>query len=481
MSGASSELPAAEMPFEGQGGSDTNERTKGRQALKWGLVALCIALPLGWYAWSTLKSPSVSAADDAAHVKATALIARGDPNDPRAQNEDLASQVRQLQGELTRTQAENVNLTGQVNTVTQQRDADRADAQRTIDALDRARAASNAAPVVASAPGLAIQGVPGGAASPSQGSAAPPLSSPSGPNPFAAVGSGAAADPTGRGAAPPPRRAMQVVRASTSGPAPTPAGPTLQTTATPTAATGAAAPAPGAAPAGANPGYFSGQLTTYDSGRYVPPNAYAPARVLVGVDAATGTSFSSDPKPVLLRITGPATHVGERGAYQTTRLEGCVVNGAAYGELASEKVYIKLQRITCPAGPGKFSVATVEGYVTSKGKAGVRGPVISREGSLTSRALVAGALNGLGQGLSQNLNSSVGGVNTTPDSIGGLLGTQRLSGEEIAQGAIGSGVSGAASMLAEYYIKRAEQYQPVIEMPTGVEVEIVFLSGFQIQ
>ena len=42
-------------------------------------------------------------------------------------------------------------------------------------------------------------------------------------------------------------------------------------------------------------------------------------------------------------------------------------------------------------------------------------------------------------------------------------------------------MANAASTLADYYIKRAEQYQPVIEMPTGIEVEIVFLSGFQIR
>ena len=72
------------------------------------------------------------------------------------------------------------------------------------------------------------------------------------------------------------------------------------------------------------------------------------------------------------------------------------------------------------------------------------------------------------------------GVNAVPGA-GGLLGSEKLSGSELAQGAVGGGVSNAASMLAEYYIRRAEQYQPVIEMPTGIAVEIVFLSGFQVR
>jgi conjugal transfer pilus assembly protein TraB len=212
----------------------------------------------------------------------------------------------------------------------------------------------------------------------------------------------------------------------------------------------------------------------------VPPNAYVQAKVLVGVDAATGTSFSQDPKPVLFRITGPATHVGLNGRLQTTDLTGCLINGAAYGELPSEKVYIKLQKITCPAGEGRFSVATVEGYVTSKGKAGVRGPVISREGQFTSRAMLAGILNGLGQGLSKNVQASQAGV-TTSITGAGALSAQALTPGQIATGSVGTGVSQAASMLADYYIKRAEQYQPVIEMPTGIQVELVFLTGFQIK
>ena len=236
----------------------------------------------------------------------------------------------------------------------------------------------------------------------------------------------------------------------------------------------------GQKPKSATSPYFSSKLEVFESAKYVPPNSYAMARVLVGADAATGTSYSADPKPVLLRILSQARHVETDGRIQTTDITGCLVNGAAYGELASEKVYIKLQRISCPIGQNRFAVATVEGYVSSHGKAGVRGQVISREGSLTARALVAGTLNGLGQAMSRNVNSAIGGLNSTVSS-GGALGAKELSPGEIASASVGTGVSSAASMLADYYIKRAEQYSPVIEMPTGISVEIVFLTGFEVK
>jgi|TARA_R110002049_G_scaffold308941_1_gene515066 conjugal transfer pilus assembly protein TraB len=211
-----------------------------------------------------------------------------------------------------------------------------------------------------------------------------------------------------------------------------------------------------------------------DPQRYVPPNSYAPARVLVGVDAATGTSFGSDPKPVMFRITGAAVSVLQDGDYVETDLEGCLVNGAAYAELSSEKVYVRLQRMTCPLndGSGRVSEAEVEGYIAHAGKAGVRGRVISREGDLTERAMIAGTLQGLGQSFSR-----VGTATGAIGNVAAVTGGQGPTSEEIAISSIGGGIEGAASTLSQYYIERAEQYQPVVEMPTGIDVEIVFLSG----
>ena len=43
------------------------------------------------------------------------------------------------------------------------------------------------------------------------------------------------------------------------------------------------------------------------------------------------------------------------------------------------------------------------------------------------------------------------------------------------------GAADAADTVSKYLIERAEQYQPVVEMPTGIDVEIVFLEGVFIQ
>ena len=445
-----SDLPEAESAFDVV---DVNARTARRQYLKWMLMAGALASVGGVFIWRELASPSAEAAakDDPARIVATMDTASGGRMTPEATAAEANERARALEQELLRAREDNVALKAETESLRTSQASDRADAMTTIEALEKAAVRADAPP-----PGPAVA-----AATPS---AAPGF----GANPFAPVAAGE------REVEARPRRTMAVIR--------TPAaakGVPLASGDAPAEGSSGGAAAGGKAGAAGQPGFMSGALQTFETGRFVPPNAYVKARVLVGVDAAAAVNVSSDPKPVLFRLLGPAIGVGTSGKFQTTDLTGCTVNGAAYGELSSEKVYIKLQRISCPAGERRFSVATVEGYVSHAGKAGVRGRVISREGDLTNRALIAGALQGLGDVFSANAGRSTGTVNLTGE--GGLFGSEKLSGGEIAKGAVGGGVSGAASMLADYYIKRAEQYQPVIEMPTGVDVELVFLSGFQIE
>ena len=213
-----------------------------------------------------------------------------------------------------------------------------------------------------------------------------------------------------------------------------------------------------------------------DSPDYLPPNSYAPARVIVGVDASAGVASQTDPLPVVLRITGPARSVMHNGKVLTTRIQGCVVNGAARGDLSSEKVYVKLARMTCDQPGGRVAVSEVKGFISFAGKSGVRGRVVSREGSLVSQALLAGIIGGFGRGFSANANSLFSGITTNPDGTRG-----QLSAGDIVTGGLGQGAADAADTVSKYLIERAEQYQPVVEMPTGIDVEIVFLDGVYVR
>lgn len=208
---------------------------------------------------------------------------------------------------------------------------------------------------------------------------------------------------------------------------------------------------------------------------YLPPNSYAPATVIVGVDASTGVTSQSDPLPVVLRITGPARSVLKGDRLLTTDLTGCLVNGAARGDLSAEKVYVKLVRMTCAQPGGRYAVSEVKGFIALAGKSGVRGRVVSREGSLVSQALLAGIVGGFGRGFSANANGIFAG------RVGENGQRDALSPTDILAGGFGQGAGEAADTVSQYLIERAEQYQPVVEMPTGIEVEIVFLDGVHVR
>ena len=217
-------------------------------------------------------------------------------------------------------------------------------------------------------------------------------------------------------------------------------------------------------------------LVIEDSPDYLPPNSYASARVIVGVDASAGVASQTDPLPVVLRITGPARSVLKNGKVLTTRIQGCVVNGAARGDLSSEKVYVKLARMTCDQPGGRVAVSEVKGFISFAGKSGVRGRVVSREGNLISQALLAGIVGGFGRGFSANANSTFSGVTANANGT-----RSKLSAGDILGGGLGQGAGDAADTVSKYLIERAEQYQPVVEMPTGIDVEIVFLDGVYVR
>ncbi len=204
---------------------------------------------------------------------------------------------------------------------------------------------------------------------------------------------------------------------------------------------------------------------------YVPAGAYAKARIISGVDASVGISAQSDPRPVLLRVKSEAKSSIYDGDYQSADINGCIITGAASGDLSSEKVYIKLIKMTCGDVKNKVKEVDIKGYVAGQGKSGVRGNVISREGDLLVKSFFAGLVGGVGQGISQKVAPPLNFSN-------GLTTQGAMSSADVARKGVGQGVASSSDRLATYLIDRAEQYQPVVSIPSGIDVEVVFLKGF---
>lgn len=211
---------------------------------------------------------------------------------------------------------------------------------------------------------------------------------------------------------------------------------------------------------------------TFDLSNYLPAGSYVKAVLISAVDASVGISSQSDPRQVLFRIVSEAkSALDKENEALTIDVKGCIATGAASGDLSSERAYVRLLKMTCSEG-NQVIETTVEGYAadSSDGKAGIAGKVISREGDLITKSFLAGAVSGFGNGLSARFQNGV-------SFNDGFTTANNITSKQIVGQGVGQGIETSSQNVAEYLIERAEQYQPVISVASGKEVELVFVSG----
>lgn len=199
---------------------------------------------------------------------------------------------------------------------------------------------------------------------------------------------------------------------------------------------------------------------------YLPAGTHIRGIILGGVDAHTEVSGENKTRVVTIRLVeGGNIPNGFKG-----QMQNCVVLASAWGNASSERVAMRGERMSCVAETGQVLetdiVATVYG---PDGRQDVRGRVVYPEAKLLQRAFLAGSLSGIGGGLANSL---------TTQSISPLGATNMVSNEDVFKFGAAQGVGKGLDKLADYYIKRAEQLQPIIQVGSGVEVDIVIQKGF---
>ncbi len=202
----------------------------------------------------------------------------------------------------------------------------------------------------------------------------------------------------------------------------------------------------------------------------IPAGTFAKATLLGGVDASTSIGSQNDPRPVLLRVTDK----GNLPRRFKSDLKACHVLASAYGDLSSERVYMRLEKLTCTEREtGEISETEVSGYIVGEdGRAGVRGTVADRAGPVMRNSLIGGFLSGMGNYF--GAQSQRAAFPVSPFGQANALSPQQM----LSSGAA-TGVSGALDRYAEFFIKRAEQLQPVLQIAAGRGVDIVFTQGTQ--
>lgn len=195
--------------------------------------------------------------------------------------------------------------------------------------------------------------------------------------------------------------------------------------------------------------------------------SFARARLLNGVEAPTGGQANGNPVPMLLEIRDPA-FLPNRYRSDVKR---CMVTANATGDLSSERVLVRLDRLSCITESRGAIDVKLTGYVTGEdGKTGLKARVVTRSGQAIANALLVGTLSGLGEAVSL----------AAQDSTTNFAGTVTHSVNNPWRAGLGEGMQDALDRVADYYLKLADKIFPVLEVDAGRDVDIVITQSASI-
>lgn len=204
----------------------------------------------------------------------------------------------------------------------------------------------------------------------------------------------------------------------------------------------------------------------------IPAGTVVKAVLVSGADCSVAVQKPTGPNMVLLR---PLDN-GKLPRNVRVALKGSVIIGNAIGDIASERVYVRTERMTLVERNGSFIETEVSAYVSGEdGREGLRGVVVDRSGQIIVRAAAASVLEGISDGIQGALNNQ-----TIQKLAEASRPSQTILDVDMLRSSALQGGSTALNKLAEYYIKRAEQLQPAIQVAAGRVVDIIFTKTVKI-
>lgn len=204
-----------------------------------------------------------------------------------------------------------------------------------------------------------------------------------------------------------------------------------------------------------------------DSRYYIPETSYLTGYLMGGIAVSTSIGSASEPVPVAIRVI-------DRGNFPenfSTNLKDCRILGSAYGDLSSERAIIRAESMICRnSSKNEITTTKMTGIIYGDdGMNGIRGRVIDMSSKHIKNAAIGGVLSGFSSTLK---SESMGSMNPlSAISNNDMKLEQKLRNNSL------SGMSNAAEKIAEYYIKKAENMSPILMIPGGTKVDVVFTKG----
>lgn len=205
---------------------------------------------------------------------------------------------------------------------------------------------------------------------------------------------------------------------------------------------------------------------------YIPAGSIVSGVLLNGMDAPTNQGSRRDPFPATIRIKHEAILPNRFSA----DISECFLIVSGYGDLSSERAYLRGETLSCVTNDENIIEVPMEAYAVGEdGKSGVRGRLVSKQGAIIARSMIAGFFSGA----SQAFNVSPVPFIQTGDASEGRAYESNFS-PELAEGAAASGASQALDRVAQFYVDMAESIFPVIEIDAGRSVDVILTSGAEL-
>ena len=189
----------------------------------------------------------------------------------------------------------------------------------------------------------------------------------------------------------------------------------------------------------------------------LPLGSYVKAKLLTGVEAPEGS-----PYPVLLQLD--YAHILPNK--KSLDLKGCFMIAKAQGDLSTERVQMQATKLSCVARDGNMFEREVNGFVAdaADNSFAVMGTVNTKQDRVAAMAFLSSVVDGVGRAIQM--------AQTTEQTSAEGTSRRTLTGDQGKYIAAG-GASHAAGMVAEWYLKQAQNLLPTINVGSGKDVWVV--------
>lgn len=199
---------------------------------------------------------------------------------------------------------------------------------------------------------------------------------------------------------------------------------------------------------------------------YFPAGTSSRALIMTGTYAPTGGNATQNAAPIMFWVEDvsflPNDVKGD--------IVGCLILGNTIGNKTTQRGDVRLMTASCVnANTDEVIEETIHGYVVGEdGRNGIKGEMIVRSGDALNMALLADIAGGFGRQMQYQ------SMQTSQTALGTVT---TIDPNKALQTGAGYGLGRSAERLGNYYIRLAEEMQPVIDIGAGRSVHIVFTKG----